>query len=469
MQNSYLIAVLKCLSKKEERDFRKWLASPAHNQREDVVFLFEYLMTADHLENEKFLRKEKVYAKIFPGESLDDAKFRQTVHFLTKAVEDFLIVQELLDDQVHADIVLSSVFRRRKLDKPLQKALKQAQDSLHKHPHRNENFYRNDYLLQLELYTSMEGKQRTTQMNLQEVSNALEIHFMIEKLHQSCRMLSHQAVYKAGYDTGLLEAVLERVEQHGLLQVPAIAIYYYIYRANTQKAEIRYFEQLKVQIQEHGIKFPHSELREIYLMALNYCIGRMNAGEAPFVREAFELYRQGFESGILIENDIVSRWTYLNVVLIALRLKEFTWAGSFIENYKQFLEPRYRDNFVHYCQARLLYEKKDYKSAMRLLIQVEYDDMLINLNAKSMLLKMFYEEEELDALESLLESTRTYLQRKEVIGYHKANYQNMIRFTKKLLRVTPRNTDQKNKLRKEIQQANPLTEKEWLLQQLELV
>jgi tetratricopeptide (TPR) repeat protein len=173
--------------------------------------------------------------------------------------------------------------------------------------------------------------------------------------------------------------------------------------------------------------------------------------------------------GILIENQIVSRWTFLNVILIGLRLKEFDWAGIFIKQYQQFLEPRYRENFVHYCQARLLYEQKKYKEAQRLLVQVEYDDMLINLNAKSMLLKMFYEEEELDALESLLESMRTYLQRKEVIGYHKANYQNIIRYTKKLLRVTPRNKEQKEKLRQEIQHANPLTEKEWLLEMLEAV
>lgn len=467
MENSYLISVLKCLSKKEQRELRKWLASPAHNQREDVPALYEYLITGDHLDNEKSLQKEKLFNKIFPKDAFDDARFRQTVHFLTKALEEFLIVGELTEDEVRARIALASVFRRRKQDKPLQKALKNAQDALHANPNRNDRYFRNDYLLQLEFYTSMEDKQRTTQMNLQEVSDALETNFIIEKLRQTCRMVSHEAVYKAGYDTGLLEAVLQHVEKGAGLQIPAVATYYYIYRAITQKENTEFFDRLKAQIQQHSHIFPHSELREIYLHALNYCIGRMNAGVQPFVREAFELYRRGFEEKILIENEMVSRWTYLNVVLIAIRLKEFKWAGTFIENYKQFLEHRYRDNFVHYCQARLLYEQKNYNAAMRLLVQVESDDILINLNAKSMLLKMFYEEEELDALESLLESMRTYLQRKDVIGYHKANYQNIIRFTKKLIRVTPHSKEEKTKLRQEIQNANPLTEKEWLLKQLE--
>jgi hypothetical protein len=252
MENSYLIAVLKSLNKKELRELRKWLDSPAHNQREDVARLFDYLTTGDHLDNEKYLRKEKIYAKIFGSEPLDDAKLRQTVHFLTKAVEEYLIVQDLVEDELHSRITLAGVYRKRKLDKPMQRALKNAQEAITAHPYRDDQYFRNDYLFQLELYTSMEGKQRTTQMNLQEVSDALELTFIIEKLRQTCRMLSHQAVYKAGYDTGLLEAVLDYVEQHNKLAVPAIAIYYYIYRANLQKDNPQHFEQLKQQISNTG-------------------------------------------------------------------------------------------------------------------------------------------------------------------------------------------------------------------------
>jgi len=104
---------------------------------------------------------------------------------------------------------------------------------------------------------------------------------------------------------------------------------------------------------------------------------------------------------------------------------------------------------------------------MRLLASVEYDDILINLNAKSMLLKMFYEQDEFDALESLLESMRTYMQRKKVLGYHQSNYKNMIRYTRKLTRINPYSKLEKDKLKDEIQNTNPLTERKWLLHQLE--
>ena len=105
---------------------------------------------------------------------------------------------------------------------------------------------------------------------------------------------------------------------------------------------------------------------------------------------------------------------------------------------------------------------------MQLLTQVEYNDTLMNLNAKNMLVKMFYEEDEFDALDSLLSSMRTYLTRKKVVGYHKSFITNFIKLTKKLLKTSPYNKVQIEKLRLDIMEAAPMasSEREWLLRQL---
>ena len=138
-----------------------------------------------------------------------------------------------------------------------------------------------------------------------------------------------------------------------------------------------------------------------------------------------------------------------------------------MEDYQQFLEEKHRQGFVYYSLARLYYEEKNYDQAMKLLIQeAHYDDIIINLSAKTLLAKMYYEQEEIDVLESLLESMRTYIQRKKVMGYHKNNYKNIIRYTKKLLKITPYSKLSREKLHEEINQVSPLTEKEWLLNQL---
>ena len=44
MQKSVLTEIVRALDKKEIRELNKWLQSPAHNQRQDVVRLFEFLL-----------------------------------------------------------------------------------------------------------------------------------------------------------------------------------------------------------------------------------------------------------------------------------------------------------------------------------------------------------------------------------------------------------------------------------------
>lgn len=466
MKKSQLINILNTFSAKEIRETRKWLRSPAHNQRQDVVQLFDFFFEDNHLYKEDYLEKPFVFSWIYPKETYDDAKMRQVMFFLLKAIEEYLIFQEIQEDEVNMKTVLSSVYRKRKLNKLFEKNIKLSDQIQQKSIIQNEKFYRNEYQLQLEKYIYLSSLNQLSQ-NIQEVSNTLDISFLAGKLRQYCLMLSHQAVYQKEYTIGLLQNLLPVIQSEPYIKTPAIAIYFYIYKTLTEQENQSHFFHLKEQIREHGHFFPNGEIRDIYLMTINYCIRKMNAGVEIFIREAFELYKLGFEKKILIENNLLTRASFHNVVSIALKLKEFKWVKNFVDDYQQFLEEKHRQGFVYYSLARLYYEEKDYNQAMKLLIQeAHYDDIIINLSAKTLLAKMYYEQEEIDVLESLLESMRTYIQRKKVMGYHKNNYKNIIRYTKKLLKITPYSKLTREKLHEEISQVSPLTEKKWLLTQL---
>jgi hypothetical protein len=471
MEKSRLILLFNTFTKKEIRDLRKWLHSPAHNQRQDVILLFEHLSKNQTDDVESSDAKTAAFQAIFPSESFDDARLRQVMHFFFKAIEEFLIYQELRADEVRSLTALARVYRKRKLDKLFHTAIQSAQEANLAYPFRNENFQRNEFLIQLEELAFTEGKRRTVKMNLQEVVNALEVTFLADKLRYSCLMLAHQSVYKTDYDLGLLELVLRYVEERQLLHIPAIAVYYYGYRTNTEKQETHFFQNLKEQVLLHENLFPAGELRDIYLMTINYLISRMNAGDTSISPELFEFYKKGLERGVLFENEVLSRFTFRNIVSLGLKLGEFAWVEQFILSYRSKLEPQHQESIGHFSMANLAFEKKDYATAMRQLMQVEYDDLLMNLNAKRMLIKMFYEEEEIDSLESLLDSLRTYLQRKKVMGYHKSNITNFIRLTKRLLKVNPYEKKMLEDVRRDILDSTPMsgTDREWLLQRLDKI
>ncbi|MBK7409372.1 MAG: hypothetical protein IPJ40_15825 [Saprospirales bacterium] len=429
--------------------------------------MYAYLVENDRLEKDDALEKEEVFAAVYPKMDYDDAQMRQVMHFLLKAVEEFLIYEEWTEDPVKARITLARVYRRRQLGKLFQRTLDSAKDLQEKQPLRNLSYLENTYLLEQEQYNYLSGLRRTVPLNLQEVSNALDINFISTKLRQACLMLAHQTVFKVEYKIGLLDKLLEFVEQEAPFNTPAISIYYHSYKALKERDSETHFQLLKQALLKYEDLFPESEIRDIYLLAINYCIGRMNAGVKQYVRETFDLYKRGLEKKILLQDGFVSRFTFRNVVTNGTLLEEFEWTEHFINDFQQYLEEQYRESIVHYSMAKLHFEKKDYDQAMTLLHQVEYDDILMTLNARTMLMKMYYELDEFNPLDSLLESMRMYMRRKKVMGYHKSNFKNIIHLTKKLANVNPYDQKQTGLLKEEIENANPLTEKKWLLAQLE--
>ncbi|MCB0628705.1 MAG: hypothetical protein R2824_08800 [Saprospiraceae bacterium] len=468
MKKSQVIAIVRTLDKSEVREFRKWLLSPVHNQREDVVQLFDYLMVANHLEEDKFLQKERVYRKIFGKEAYNDAKLRQTNHFLLKSLEEYFNYQINVSDEISTKIGLIKNYRRRNLLRLVRKNLDQTAGLLEASDLRNEDYYWNQYEYQQERYNYLSLLQKSSELELQEVSDALEKAYITEKLIWSCRLIFHQTIYRKNYDLGLLQPVLQMVEERNLTGEPAIAIYFHVLKAMTDKEDDHlHFEKLRMDIVKYENHFPRPQLKEIYQMAINYSVRKTNAGLATFQREIFEWYRQGILSKVLIESEKLSPATYSNTVTASLQVGEFEWAEKFIDEYKAMLPKKERDNLSHFSKAKLFFTRKDYKRAMVLLAQAEYHNILINLNAKSMLIKMYYELDEMEALEFLLESMRIYIRRKEVIGYHSNLYLRLIQFTKKLIRINRYDKEKMAKLRTEIQTANPLPERQWLLEQLD--
>ncbi len=471
MIKSRLIEVLRTFSNKEFRDLGKWLQSPYHNQRQDVVTLYNFLLENNNLENNKLLSKENAFIKVYPKEKFDDAKMRQVMHFLFKAVENFLVYNESAKDTAKNDVLLARVYRRKKLAKSLKKSIKNAANTLDSQSFREYNYYNEIFLLEEEKYHFLvELKGVRTEVNIQEISNALDTSFLIKKLKIAWLSKAHKAVYKTEYSLGLIDEAVSFVENNDLMNIPAIAVHYFMYKTITESNNEQYYEKLKEQIFQNSSLFPKSELGDIYIMALNYCVGKMNSGNKKFVRETYELYKDGFDKEILIQDNKVSRITFQNVVLSGLRVKEYEWVEKYIEKYQKYLVKEYQESIVKYCLAMLNYEKKDYDKALDLLRFYEHDNVVLtNLNAKTILLKIYYEQDEFKPLESLLESMRAYIQRKKIIGYHKAVYKNILRYTKKLVKINPYNKTQIEKFKKEVELVSPITssERTWLLQQIE--
>ncbi len=468
MQKSILWEVVHSLSRKEIRELHKWLHSPAHNLREDVVRLFEYLQKHQHSSSE-VLEKKRIWQVLFPKTPYDDSRLRQAMFFLLRAIEDYLVFKQSTEDRAAYLSTLTKIYRARKLDKAYRQVHRQGLEWLEEQPLRNGYYLLHRYFLELEEYNYRLPISQNAPVNLQESADALEKWFLAEKLRTACAMIAHRNVFqKIQYEPGLLPESLNYVLRKDLLQEPAIAAFYYAYMAITQPDDEQYFDQLENLLHRQIECFDHSEARVLYIAAINYCVSKINQGSIDYARRAFLLYRSGLETETLLENGLVSRYTFGNAVGAALRIGEYGWAEQFIEQFQHHLDERERESIVNFNLSRVYYEKGDYDKAQRLLTRFEYDDMLLNIIAKTMLLKIYYEQTEFEAFESLLESMRIYLQRKEALdATRKLAYKNMLRMMRKLLRWNPYSQPQTERLQAQIKETHPLMEKDWLLKQVD--
>ncbi|MCP4440858.1 MAG: hypothetical protein GY810_18200 [Aureispira sp.] len=466
MLNSKLVQLYKTLTKQEIRLLKQWIYSPVHNQHKDVQKLFEFLFSRRSI-RELTVQKKKAFEYLYSNKSYDDLRIRHVMSFALKTLEDFVSYYAAFDSKLNYKKNLTKAYRNHNL--PLQASLylEKTAKELNKSTIQNELFYLDKYTVEVNKF-ELEGTQdRTRAINVQDIDKQATIFYIITTLKYASTSLSHSALVKTDYEFSMLQAVLDEVTTGKYDDVPVVMLYYYSYMALTTPEKEEYFQKLNHYINHNLFVLPHNEQRSIYSVAINYCIKRLNTGTDKYIRLAFDLYKNGLANGILIENQTLSHFAYKNTVALGLHLKEFDWVTNFINNYSSYLQESHRQNYEHYNTAKLHFAKKEYNLAIELIAQVEYDDLLLTMDAKMMLLIIYYEQGSFQALDALLDSFRVFIHRKKVMGYHKANYLNLISMTKKLMQLPIYSKEEKLQLQKQIEETKPLAGQKWLLEQLD--
>ena len=468
LENSQLIQVFSRLSPAQLRQLNLFLKSPYFNRREDVFKLFEYLRKDLKRKNSSLGRK-KVYAALYPEETYDDGRLNLVIHLLLTNIKQFLALQEFEEEPQTKELYQCRALRKLNAEKSYKKSFEKLKKDHQNSSHRNVGHHYLNYQLQLEEYEYVSSKSRAGRMNLEELVKELTIFYLSDILRHSCSILTAQTIGKEAYQLELLEEVLRYVERSSVKNTPAIAIYHqaYLLLADMDTNNEQRFSAFETLIEQHWHQFPAHEIRDIYLLAINYCIQRLNRGQRQFISRALGLYKLALERNILLENNQLSKFTYNNVLMLALASQELDWASHFLHRFKEKLPEKERENIFHYNLAIYYFYKPDYDKALTLLNQqIIFDDIFYNLNSRSMLLRIYFEKGLFDVLFSHLDSFTTYISRKKQLGYHRENYLNLIHFVKKILNTPETDESARELIRSNIIATKAVADKKWLLAQL---
>lgn len=467
MRQSKLIALFLTLTAAERRRFKKWVNSPIHNFNPRISKLYDFLDGKQSL-TDRSVNREKAYSAVYGKQPYDDLNMRRLMSEFLDVLEAFLAYQQWIEKPTEHWLSMAKIYRQRQLPEEASTCLSKAVDLLNAQAQRDSRYFQDHYRLQEERLA--QNPTRDSAMNLQEMSDGLARFFVAELLRNACSAASHAAIYKADYQLPYLEIILADCAAGRYDQVPLIRLYFHSYQCLTQPTASEHFFAYKNLLPEAAGWLSKGELRDTLLFGINYCIRRLNNGAAGFLREAFDLYKLGLQQEIFLENGLLSRFSYKNIVTAALKLGETDWVEQFLNTYTPLLAVEFREHYERFCRAKLSYQNGDFGLVQSLLHDLSFDDVFLELDARVLLLKIYFETSEWRLLEGFITAFERFVTRKKMLAYHAPNYRNIIQFTSKLMlwksgkrNYTP---EELSLLEEQIKQAKPLTEREWLLHRL---
>lgn len=460
MRDTKLEQIFRSLNAKEKRSFVDFVGSPFFNKRNDAVQLCQWLVTGEPLEP-----TEKVFAHLYPGVKYDKQRLLLTMSHLQRLAEQFVAYRHWREKPAACETELLQALRHRGLDVHFAEALRTVRTAMNRHPLRNSDYYARQEQVLWEEARLDQSKKRTEVKYLSEMSDNADMAWLIRKLRYLCLHRTQQILYKADDSLAWTPEMDSILARHDLQRAPAIGIWYNCLKMLDNPASREYFTRFKSLLLEQDQLFDAEEIKDLHLFALNYCIRKVNEGDTAFFHDIMDIYKDGLAKGYLMENGILSRFTYHNIVAAALQTLEFEWAEDFIGRYKNALERSYRDSSYSFNSARLAFKRRRYDEALALLQHSNYYDPLLNLAARTMSLKIYYELHEHDLLASHLEAFKNYIRRKSILGYHRTNYLNLVKYTQLLISINPFDRAEVEALQTKIRDEQVLTEREWLLEQ----
>lgn len=466
MKKSKLLDVFRSLEGNQIRLLGEFLDSPYHNKNQLACKLFKYLERCYPDFKDKKIERKLVFSKIFPKEPYNDLKMRHLFSLLLKCTEEFLIAEAQKEDPTLSNILLLQEYRKLKLQKHFSATLRKISDLRKKNNKKGIQYFYHSYRIEqeVELIDSL-FQERRNETNLQNVSDQLDAFYVTSKLKQICEIVSYQHLFNQEYELKMMQEILDHLEENHY-QNPVINIYYYGFLTLKEPENRNHFLHLKKELIQHQHELSRDELADAHALARNSVIRRMNLG-AKVYQELLDLYKLGLEVGILLdEKGEMSPASFKNIVAVGLRVKEFDWVKSFIESHSKKINTQERDSYRKYGMARWHFANGDYEEVIFLLNQINYADIFMMLDSKVVLMQTYYESEEFDALESLLESFNQLLIRKKILGYHKDNYRNTSKFIRQLMNLNGYDRQAKNLMQKKIKETKAVSIREWLLSKL---
>lgn len=468
MLDSKLIELLRQLSKREFTRLELFFASPYFNRREELVSLLDYLKKYAPSFDHKAISKQACYQSIHPDQDYSEKDMGYYLSFSVQLVEEFLAAEIYNKRSVYKQTLLLHRYNDWGMESAFYKVLKNAKRDLNKQALRDADFYFDQFILENAENRFFDKQNRHLyDESVQRAVNHLDTYYLSVKLRFCCEMVNRQKLVERNYDLRFIDEILEFLENQTEEQVPPVAIYHTILKGLLDENDESHFQKLKTLYNKYYNLFNEYEAKEMYLYIINYCVRKINAGLHGYYKELLDIYMFVLKNNILLENNVISPWSYANIVTVGVRNNQFKWTYNFIHEYKYKLEKKVRPNAYAYNLAYWHFNNGEFPKAQEMLTKVKFEGLIYNLSSRVLLMRIYYELDEHEPLFSLAESFRKFVKRNSILATKRRTpYLNFIKYTTKLARTPKSSKARLKSLESDVAEGLESVNKPWILEKI---
>jgi hypothetical protein len=473
MHDSKLMLLLRSLDVAEFKRLGLFLQSPFYNRDPHVTALYNEMKPFHPVLSSPKLKKEDVYARLYPKQPFDLNKMRKLMSAFTTLVENFLVVLEGEHEAYRDNILLAKAYNRHNLSANFEKETRALIQVLqHSSKYSPAHHHILSQLNQDLFFHPDTNKHEVGQEMLVSAMQHLDQFYALSKLRLAAEMRTRENILAEKHNIQLLDEVTAMCRQSIATENPLCEIYLQLIdlhedkiNSTSLKSAVDLFESLLLHIDS-------AEQKNLLHHLVNHCIRLINRGDKEHRRQLFDLYRLGAENNLLHEGRQMSELTFSNIVAIASSLKEFEWAGDFIRTHAILLPPENREEIEALSLALWHFNLKEYGEAERRLLGHGFSNMLNLLKSRCLLIRIYYElflldnrsfiflNDQIDAFEKMIRRHKKIAQSKSV------TYLNFLRFTRKLAQKKYAREDL-TKLKSQLEVLTAVSYKDWLLEKMD--
>ena len=482
MNKTKLIRLLETFSPEECTLFRKFAASPYFNEGRNLLPVINAVLGFYPSFDKPGITKERLFQMAYPGKKFSPTAFDKQLSRAAALADKFLMQQGAESDTNHLLAVHAKELSRRNLNELFEKKVKEAERSIAKNSPYDVHYFEvirdleiikaDNLLANRDSYRSGDkffarGDYNLLDMITKFILSIEDIVLVSYELNMdSGRSLAVKAFNYIDLG-GIVQMLRDSGSSYsGLLELRQLEL-----TALMKPGKESYINYRDAVVKNMG-KMQWSAKFNTFIIMASICIISRNNDKKFFNDELYRLNRMKVDENSYAFREELHTYLPLYVSLLSsfIGKQDTEYIDKLISRFGSRIDPKYRGSFINYTQMCRSFMEKKFDRALEFHSGISYDHNLIRINAKLMLIQIYYELGHTEELLSLVDSTMKYF--KALKNYSKVkrdSIQRFLKIVKKLAKTRAAGKASAPETETELNSENDIHFKGWLKEKLSAI